>query len=1177
MSAISKNRGKSALIVAPDTNGLNVNHSNQAYGPSPLRIEPVTPGLSRHLNRSIHRSYSTLSSGYMKRVADLKSDLSDGISKKINGNVVNGGTNTVQHGFWRIQRNAKEKEKLPDRINLDRRGLTTLPLIEDETNLRLLSLQHNLINSFCVPNSSSNSSGGNHASEGKSMNVEVAKRRETTSKSAVLTKLSHGRKLVKTQSVQKPSSSSSSSNSRNLQVPSHKMNGHTAKSALTNGLITAQHMNNNNGNAMKNSFIQKSVLLHAKERYVLRKSTSFINNYSRHLSATKAHLGRLIQSRAKNGANANGLLSSFSSDSTPDIELKPQADTLIIQNDHSYLGFSDSLQNLVFLDLYDNQIEKISNLDGLRSLTVLLLGKNRINDISGIVSLKNSLRVLDLHGNKIGSISQKICQLQELKSLNLAGNNLKQIYPDDFKGLINLKELNLKRNRIKKILGFDDLRSLERLWLCHNDLQKVEDMSSIAKALTLREVTIENNPVSLGGDCVSFLVSYLPNLCLLSQMQVTEQVRRAAMIWRKGKQSSDTKYSQLNSDVCHTVRREEIISNARTNWELLRSQQHVNKNLSYIDKSIKNNANVPVSEVESDLLTDMSEPAIVDAKAIRQKTFMIRKNLRKPSAKMKRSLSQEALIVPLNIDSKQDDNFRLPPILAPFLDPQPLQTNSESNSSTGVNIDSASSCMNSENEDELKPMATTGSDPPPPPVAQMSSHNDNKSSAKVEVTIIEPSAEPLAKPLKNNKDQVATVYFGPAKDLDVIDENENKVVKKKPCDESNLVAIKQQIVPIIAADDIERTSNLSITSIKCPSDMSTDRYQKCKSASTNMKKQLPNALQRANTAKMMAATAAVQSAVTSSTTASAAAAAAASATAAANKNAKPATSEREREQGGDYLIEICGRYLNIYGAGAVKFIDRQWNTQKANDVHTLKFSYLNFNSIVPILNRIKIRFPNAENFFFRETNINSLGQLNALAELQGISSLVIDAEGNFICTKSWRLYAIYRLCHWGIKMINDIEVTESEIDEALKAYSGLSDLVLWSLPATLIEPLLLRLRLDENCAAATVNAKQWLMQADVSLKNVVGKEALQCKIINASGNALGNCQAETDFRQRGRNHISTMMNNTYNAVEKLQKLETMWPNLLLDIIKNTLLDYAQIDVYVRNLMTELNSTPPGKH
>lgn len=359
--------------------------------------------------------------------------------------------------------------------------------------------------------------------------------------------------------------------------------------------------------------------------------------------------------------------------------------------------------------------------------------------------------------------------------------------------------------------------------------------------------------------------------------------------------------------------------------------------------------------------------------------------------------------------------------------------------------------------------------------------------------------------------------------------------------------------------------------------MSTDRYQKCKSASTNMKKQLPNALQRANTAKMMAATAAVQSAVTSSTTASAAAAAAASATAAANKNAKPATSEREREQGGDYLIEICGRYLNIYGAGAVKFIDRQWNTQKANDVHTLKFSYLNFNSIVPILNRIKIRFPNAENFFFRETNINSLGQLNALAELQGISSLVIDAEGNFICTKSWRLYAIYRLCHWGIKMINDIEVTESEIDEALKAYSGLSDLVLWSLPATLIEPLLLRLRLDENCAAATVNAKQWLMQADVSLKNVVGKEALQCKIINASGNALGNCQAETDFRQRGRNHISTMMNNTYNAVEKLQKLETMWPNLLLDIIKNTLLDYAQIDVYVRNLMTELNSTPPGKH
>ena len=116
----------------------------------------------------------------------------------------------------------------------------------------------------------------------------------------------------------------------------------------------------------------------------------------------------------------------------------------------------------MFLDLYNNQIERISNLDGLKSLTVLLLGKNRISDISGITSLKQTLRVLDLHGNRITHIAQKICQLQELKSLNLAGNLLRQIHPNDFAGLCCLKELNLKRNRIKKINVSDDLHNLER-------------------------------------------------------------------------------------------------------------------------------------------------------------------------------------------------------------------------------------------------------------------------------------------------------------------------------------------------------------------------------------------------------------------------------------------------------------------------------------------------------------------------------------------------------------------------------------------------------------------------------------------------------------------------------------------------------------------------------------------
>ena len=267
--------------------------------------------------------------------------------------------------------------------------------------------------------------------------------------------------------------------------------------------------------------------------------------------------------------------------------------------------------------------------------------------------------------------------------------------------------------------------------------------------------------------------------------------------------------------------------------------------------------------------------------------------------------------------------------------------------------------------------------------------------------------------------------------------------------------------------------------------------------------------------------------------------------------------------GGDYLVEILGRYLNVYGVGAIKFVDKQWNSQKAQDVHTVKFSYINFNSISPILARIKVRFPNVENYVFRETNFVCLGQLNAMADTQGLKSMTIDAEGNPLANKNWRTYAIYRLNHWGLKQINGVEISETEVSEAESTYGGLSDLVLWSLPESLLQPLFQRLHVDEVLQNNKMTPKEWLMkQADESIRQVVGKEALQWKKSTAP-------QDELPVRRKGKMYFANMMENCINSVEKLQKLEYLWPNILLEMIRNTLIDYSQIDLYVRNLMSEV--------
>lgn len=90
--------------------------------------------------------------------------------------------------------------------------------------------------------------------------------------------------------------------------------------------------------------------------------------------------------------------------------------------------------------------------------------------IEGLDTLKK-IEVLDLHGNQITHVNGLSC-LNELKVLNLAGNQIRFIGVGDFQGLTALQELNLRRNRLKKLLGFGETPNLTKLFISNNDLQR---------------------------------------------------------------------------------------------------------------------------------------------------------------------------------------------------------------------------------------------------------------------------------------------------------------------------------------------------------------------------------------------------------------------------------------------------------------------------------------------------------------------------------------------------------------------------------------------------------------------------------------------------------------------------------------------------------------------------------
>lgn len=225
-------------------------------------------------------------------------------------------------------------------------------------------------------------------------------------------------------------------------------------------------------------------------------------------------------------------------------------------------------------------------------------------------------------------------------------------------------------------------------------------MTSIAKSINLKEISIDNNPVSLGGDCISFLVSYLPHLITLNNMQVTEQVRKAAMAWRKNKENSNAAFLDLTSDICLHVRREEVISNARTNWELLRSQTKC-----LTAKSSLADSN---SKLENDFVL------VAFAKCEIKSTGAVQKTNKNVSLKVPTLTDRKTLFTrtssqdtenSLNTSSSNTSSnefFRLPPILVPIINKMEQKNSllrsketkiSDSLSSIGPNVDSPVSSL----------------------------------------------------------------------------------------------------------------------------------------------------------------------------------------------------------------------------------------------------------------------------------------------------------------------------------------------------------------------------------------------------------------------------------------------------------------------------------------------------
>uniref|UniRef100_A0A6P4FMZ6 Basic-leucine zipper transcription factor A-like n=1 Tax=Drosophila rhopaloa TaxID=1041015 RepID=A0A6P4FMZ6_DRORH len=450
--------------------------------------------------------------------------------------------------------------------------------------------------------------------------------------------------------------------------------------------------------------------------------------------------------------------------------------------------------------------------------------------------------------------------------------------------------------------------------------QRSKSTSSSAASNSCRPATAAVTPNTLvgstGGTLVSgaivtpqpngicrihFLVSYLPLLQTLSQMPITEQVRRAALAWRQHKEQAQA--APGSSEAYHSIRREEVISNARTNWELLRSQQTV------------------VGRPKSRLTSELAK---------------INESNEGPTAE--EETESEESQQPKELMDELQALIKLPPIAKNLRNPQDEDGVSSEASSLGPNVDSCSSCYSSDNEEggaKNKPQTPQidencnkvglAEKPPPSPVPAGPTNHSPDLVKVTTPTAVASSPSPPALTLTPPAAPGTPVPGGTSTPPPVATTATLPVPATASSNTSRPTSSKQRSrhAPITQLGlQINQRGGASASSKRYMAG-SLVRAQTVSSSTSNSSSSNSNGRGKAtNNGLTLVATQskAVTSATSNQSSAGAGGGTAGSTTGsatggtAAAPNAaitvsKPSAAEREREQGGDYLIEICGRYL----------------------------------------------------------------------------------------------------------------------------------------------------------------------------------------------------------------------------------------------------------------------------
>ncbi|XP_045865552.1 leucine-rich repeat-containing protein 49 isoform X1 [Meles meles] len=274
-----------------------------------------------------------------------------------------------------------------------------------------------------------------------------------------------------------------------------------------------------------------------------------------------------------------------------------------------------------------------------------------------------------------------------------------------------------------------------------------------------------------------------------------------------------------------------------------------------------------------------------------------------------------------------------------------------------------------------------------------------------------------------------------------------------------------------------------------------------------------------------------------------------------------------------HLVEVDGDTLSLYGSGALESLDRNWSVQTAGMVTTVSFAFIEFDEIVQVLPKLKIKFPNSLHLKFKETNLVMLQQFNALAQLRRVDQLTIDPQGNPVVNFTlWKYYVLFRLSHFSMQKINGTEVTQNDMIMAERLFGILAHVASSELPQYRLISILGDVRKKQfRYLLETKGKKPGLVNEENSdSKRLVGENTNRATLNYTTRDFYNERLEEIKEKKKFcKMYMEDLVKEATEINMKNEALQKLWPQMFIELVRDAVIEIRNKNSYMKLCLQQI--------